>query len=513
MYRSQGMPALITDLLERSARLYPERSAVRIVGGPSLTYRELRERTEAVAAALAAAGVGRGDRVAVMAPAGLAFFDAYLGASWLGAAAVPFSTRLAPAEVARQLADADPRAAIVGTEYGETMARASDGRMRLLEHGGAEYRRLLASCDPVPVAARAGDTGLIIYTSGTTGDPKGVCLSHAALTVNAFVTAVSQELRPPDVYLSATPLYHASAGLRVITMLVDGQTHAVLPSFDPEGAMSAISECGVTTTIMVSTQLRRILDSPQFDPDRFRSMRLLLYGAASTRSNLVRRMVSTLPCDLYHGYGLTEATAVCSALGPEDHHRIAQADTGGPSCGRPIVGVDIDIRTPGGQQAGPGEVGELLVRTPKLMSGYWRQPEATARAIRRGWLHTGDLGYRDDRGLLYLSGRIKELIISGGVNIHPPQIENALSHHPRVAEVGVIGLPDDHWGEAVTAVVVPRPGIPPTLEDLAEWVGARLASHMKPKRLILTDRLPRGATGKVQKHLLVRTYADPEAAQ
>lgn len=505
------MPALITDLLDRSARVYPDRPAVRIVGGPSFTYAELRRRIEQVAAALARTGVDRGDRVAVMAPAGMAFFDAYLGAAWLGAAAVPFSTGLAPAETARQLADADPRAAIVGRAHGPKMAEAAGGGVALIEHDTPRYRRLLAASDPVPPAARPEDTALIIYTSGTTGDPKGVCLSHRALTFNAFVSAVSQELRPSDVYLSATPLYHASAGLRVITMLVDGQTHVVLPSFDTETAMSAIEDFGITTTIMVATQLGRILDSPRFDPGRFRSMRLLLYGASPTRSDLVGRMVESLPCDLYHGYGLTEATAVCSALGPRDHRRMAETPPGALSCGRPIVGVDIGIMTSEGRPAEPGEVGELMVRTPKLMSGYWRQPEATARAVRDGWLHTGDLGHRDSDGYLYLSGRIKELIISGGVNIHPPLIEDALSHHPEVAEAAVIGLPDREWGEAVTAVVVPRPGAQPTLAELGRWVGDRLASHHKPKRLILADRLPRGPTGKVQKHLLTRMHG-PGAA-
>ena len=176
------------------------------------------------------------------------------------------------------------------------------------------------------------------------------------------------------------------------------------------------------------------------------------------------------------------------------------------SCGRPIPGVDIEIKGPQGGPAEPGQVGEILVRTPKLMSGYWRQPQATSQAIRKGWLHTGDLAYRDAGGYIHLSGRIKELIISGGVNIHPPQIEDALSHHPAVAEVAVIGLPDEQWGEAVTAVVVPRRGASPLLSELAEWVGSRLASHMKPKQLIVTDRLPRGATGKVLKHQLVAQH-------
>ncbi len=498
------MSSLISDLLDRSARLYPDRVAVRIVGGRSLTYSQLARRVEKVGGLLARLGVGPGDRVAVIAPAGLAFFDAYLGASRLGAAAVPISTRLAPSEVARQLADADPRVAIIGAGYGGKLAEVPEGAIELIEHESPEYRRLLSSSHPAPVTARPEHTALMIYTSGTTGDPKGVCLSHAALTFNAFVTAVSQRLRHTDVYLSTTPLYHASAGLRVITMLVDGQTHVVLPSFDPGAAISTISGKRVSSTIMVATQLQRILDSSSFDPHHFRSMRLLLYGAAPTQHSLVERMMDVLPCGLYHGYGLTEASAVCTALGPGEHHRMAGRERLVLSCGRPIVGVDVGIRTTEGREAEPGEVGELLIRTPKLMSGYWRQPDATARAIRKGWLSTGDLGYRDADGYLHLSGRIKELVISGGINIYPPQIEDALSRHPSVAEVAVIGLPDDRWGEAVTAVVVPRPGGPaPTLADLADWVGARLAAHMKPKRLIFADRLPRGATGKVLKHVLI----------
>ena len=505
------MSALVTDLLARSARLYPDRRAVRIVGGSSLTYAELSRRVARVAGLLARSGVGRGDRVAVMAPGGLAFFDTYLGAARLGAAAVPISTRLALPEISRQLADADPATVIVGAGYGETVAQASQRAVPLIEHGSRKYDRLLSSSNPAPSTARPEDTALIIYTSGTTGDPKGVCLSQAALTFNAYVTAVSQELRHSDAYLSATPLYHASAGLRVITMLVDGQTHVVLPSFDADAAISTISEEEITTTIMVATQLQRILDSRRFDPEAFRKMRLLLYGAAPTGSNLVERMMDSLPCGLYHGYGLTEASAVCAALGPEDHHRLAGEHRSVLSCGRPIVGVDVAIRRPDGREAEPGEVGELLVRTPKLMSGYWRQPEATAQAIRNGWLHTGDLGHRDAEGHIYLSGRIKELIISGGVNIYPPQIEDVLSCHPRVAEVAVIGLPDDRWGEAVTAVVVPRPGQSPTLAEIADWVGARLASHMKPKRLILTEQLPRGATGKVEKHRLLELHGHRSA--
>lgn len=500
------MPSLVTDLLARSTRLYPKRCAVRVVGGPSLSYRQLSERVERVAGAMRRLGVRRGDRVAVMAPAGLAYFDTYLGAAHRGAIAVPISTRLAPVEIEKQLIDADPRLAIVGAEYGEAVSRAAPDDVAVIEHDSLEYRRLLATAGPCVVTASPEDIALIIYTSGTTGEPKGVCLSHRALTFNAFVSAVSQELRHPDKYLSTTPLYHASAGLRVTTMLVDGQTHVTLPKFDPETAMSTIEREGITTTIMVATQLHRILDSPSFDQDRFRSMRLLLYGAAPTGSDLVQRIIESIPCGLYHGYGLTEATAVCAALGPEDHYHGSKRLGSALSCGRSIVGVQLRIRSREGGRVEPGEVGEIRVRTPKLMSGYWRQPEATRKAIESGWLRTGDLGHLDTDNYLYLSGRIKELIISGGVNIYPPLIENALSTHPQIDELAVIGLPDPQWGEVVTAVVVPRPGRPPTLEDLGTLVETNLGSHMKPKRLILYGRLPRGATGKVQKHLLVEQF-------
>ena len=231
---------------------------------------------------------------------------------------------------------------------GKTIAQASRSDLPIVEHQSPEYRRLLSAAEPTQGSIAPSDTALIIYTSGTTGDPKGVCLSHAALTFNAFVSAVSQRLRHSDVYLSATPLYHASAGLRVITMLVDGQTHVVLPSFDPEKAISVISDEGITSTIMVPTQLQRILDSARFDPCSFRSMRLLLYGASPTHSNLVERMIDSLDCGLYHGYGLTEATAVCAALEPEDHRQMAESERSDLSCGRPIVGVDMAIRTTDG---------------------------------------------------------------------------------------------------------------------------------------------------------------------
>ncbi|NLT04898.1 MAG: AMP-binding protein, partial [Solirubrobacterales bacterium] len=488
----------IVDLLDRGARLYPDKLAVAVAGGERVTHAELAGRAGRLAGALARLGVGRGDRVALLAGNGLAHFDVDLACARLGAAAVPLGTRSAPEELAHAVGDSEPAVAIADAEHGEALAAACP-EAPLLEHGSRELAaRLARDGDAEPPAEPApGDTALIVYTSGTTGTPKGVCLSQHALCFNAVSLALAQRIGHDDVFLSTTPLYHAASGTRVVTMLLDGQTHVVLPRFDVDSCLEAIGEHGVTSTVVVPTQLQRLLDSPALAAARLATLRLIVYGAAPTRLETIRRAIDELPCGLFQGYGTSEACSGLTGLLPSDHVP-GVSDERLRSCGRALVGVELRVCGEDGAELASGEVGEVRVRSEKTMTGYWRRPEQTAEVLRDGWLCTGDLGQLDERGYLTLAGRARDLIISGGVNVYPSEIERVLGGCPGVREAAVVGTPDREWGEAPVAFVVADGPLDP--EALRAACAERLARLKVPRRFEVVAELPRtAANGKVRK--------------
>ncbi len=444
----------IADLLERDAALYPRRTAVAVHEGPSASFAELRDRVRRLATGLEAAGVGRGDRVALMADNGLVFFDVYLAAAYLGAIAVPVNTGLADPELALILASAEPALTVAAGEYAERL-EAAGATGPVIDAGGRAYAEMLASA-PFADLDRSSedDTALIVYTSGTTGNPKGVCLTQRGLAFNGMTMALVQRFRPDDVHLSTTPLYHAAAGTRVCSLLADGQTHVVLGSFSPESFFAAAAEHRATITTLVPAQLRRLLDHPGFDGAELSSLRLIVYGAAPAAGPLIRRAYERFGCGLYQAYGITEGVSNLAGLLPEDHD-LAMAGRSGllDSCGRAVPGVRIELHDDRGRLVAPGEVGEIWVKSEKVMAGYWRDASRTAEALVGGWLRTGDLGRLDDDGYLYLVGRSKDMLISGGVNIYPGEIEAVLCGHPAVAEAAVVGRPDPEWGERPVAFV------------------------------------------------------------
>jgi fatty-acyl-CoA synthase len=490
----------IVDLLERDAAIAPDKPAVVVVGGTTLTYAALRRRAAGLAAGLAARGVRKGDRVVVMAGNSTTPFDTYLACAYLGAAAVPIGTRLTGPEIEYIVEDAEPAAAFADPDHGELLAKTLPGGIDLVATDDAAYADLLRSGDDPgdDHGAEAEDVALIIYTSGTTGRPKGVCLTQANLCANALTMAVAQAFRPDDVFLSMTPIYHAATGTRVSSMLVDAQTHVVLPSFDEEGAIGAISEHGVTTTIAVPTQLRRILDAPGFDPARLASMRLLVYGAAPTGLPLIRRAMTELPCGLYQGYGLTEGTTNLTGLLPSDHTPDTP-DERLSSAGRPVVGTRLSLRDEDGEPVRRGEPGEIWVRSDKVMAGYWRNPQATGEAIVDGWLRTGDVGRLDDGGYLSIVDRAKDMLISGGVNVYPSEIEAVLRQWPGLGDVAVVGQPDDEWGEVPVAYVMVEGGTALDTAALQAFCRKRLAGLKVPRTVHVVDEFPRTATGKIRK--------------
>jgi long-chain acyl-CoA synthetase len=487
----------IVDLVERNARLYADREAVVVVGGERVTHGELRDRAVRLAAGLRDAGVARHDRVGLIADNGMVYFDLYLAAAYLGAAVVPVNTHLTAPEVAYILGHAEPVVTLADAAHAD---RVPDGLDTVLV-GSDAHLELFDHPAPLDMAEQSGDrdTALIIYTSGTTGTPKGVCLSQHALVFNGITLALVQGFTPDEVMLSITPLYHAATGTRVTTMLVDGQRHVVMPRFDADACLETLEREAVTTTVAVPTQLRRILDSPTRAATDLSSLRLLVYGAAPTAIPLIERALVELPCDFYQGYGLTEATTNLTGLLPADHRGPRATASRLASCGREVPGVELRICDEDGRTLRAGEVGEIRVRTDKLMTGYWRDEEATRDAVVDGWLRTGDLGTMDPQGYVTIVGRAKDMLISGGVNVYPSEIEAVLQRHDGIADVAVVGRPDDEWGEVPVAFVLPVSGAVLDLERLMAACRDELAAMKVPREIRIVDDLPRTATGKVRK--------------
>jgi len=488
----------IVDVLERDAELYPSRIALVVVDGRSVTFAELVDRIHRIAAGLESLGIGRGSRVALMADDGYVFFDVYLAVAYLGATAVPINTRLTDYEIGFVLDDAEPALTIADPEYVDRLA-AMSGVGLVIESGSPAYEKL-ASSTPLANLEQSSedDVALIIYTSGTTGRPKGVCLTQRALIFNGLTMAIVQQFQPDDVFLSATPLFHAASGTRVSSMLVDGHTHVVLKKFTTKSFFEAVEKYGVTVTVLVPTQLRQIIDDPEFSNYDLSSLRLIVYGAAPTAGNLIRQIHEKFRCGLYQGYGISECVTNLTGLLPTDHEMaLRNRPDLLESCGRVVPGVRIELRNDQGTPVPAGEVGEIWVQTEKVMAGYWRNPAQTAEVIVDGWFRTGDLARCDEDGYLFIVGRAKDMLISGGVNGYPSEIELVLHDHPAVVEASVIGRPDGRWGERPVAFVE----LAQQVDDgeLRAWCVERLAAFKVPAEFIVVEGFPRTATGKIRK--------------
>lgn len=486
---------LVPDLLAAAVEKAPHRNAV-VVGEEAVTFAALANRVDRLASWLASAGVTRGDRLVIRAPSGRLHFDACLAAARIGAACVPLAPELAAPEVARLVADARPRLAFADAAGAGSLQ--ATGLDVLIEGSGRHAAALASPVAGLPTHPEPSDTVLIVYTSGTTGRPKGVCLSHAAVIGNAAMNAGSQQFGDHEVYLTSTPLYHTSAAARIFTMLDGAHTHVVMPHFGPGGWIDAVEIHGVTSAIIVPTQAQRILDHEAYAPERLASLRLLVYGTAPSSRQQAWRMRQQFRCGLYHGYGLSETVGVVTALTAADHEALTGPDD--PrlgSVGRAINGAEVVVRRPDGSEVAPGEVGEITVRTAKVMSGYWDDPAATAAVFVDGWLLTGDLATVDCGGYITLVGRSKEIIISGGVNIHPAQVEQVITTHPAVEEVAVFGVPDPEWGEVPVAAVRTSSALSP--EDVTALVAAQLDRRSRPRHVLFVEDFPRTATGKIRR--------------
>jgi fatty-acyl-CoA synthase len=482
----------IARWLSDRARTTPERVAIRHLGG-ELTYAALHRRATRLAAGLAERGLRRGDRLATLTATSPDHVAALFACARLGVILQPISWRLAAPEVAYQLEDAEPALVLASDEHDE-LARRAAGSVEIARIGDPT---LEADGEPETDGPRDDDPLLLVYTSGTTGKPKGALLTHA----NCFWTNLSFDrttgLRDDDVVLQVLPQFHVG-GWNVQPLLAwwKGATVVLEPAFDPERALRLIADERVTTMMGVPATYLFLSQEPGFADADLASLRLVVVGGAPMPASLLETWQAR-GVDIVQGYGLTEAAPNVLCLPPEEARRkLGYA-------GKPYPHVDVALRDPesGVVLDGPG-VGELLVRGPNVFAGYWRNPAASEAAFVDGWLRTKDLAERDEEGFYRIAGRLEELVISGGENVYPAEIEEVLHAHPDVVEAAVVGVPDERWGEVCAAFVVLREGATAGEDELRDHCRERLARFKVPRTVTLVEALPRSSMGKVLKDVL-----------
>lgn len=479
-----------------------------VVGnGRRLTFSEVDDRIGRLGGLLRGLGLTAGDRVALLADNELEYVEIQGACLRSGFALVPLNTRLAGPELRFILEDSSPGVLITGRNHGERGRKlAADLSIsHVLALGGSDadgYDTALSSAEADPEAdpLEPDLPATILYTSGTTGRPKGAVVDRLGFTARVLINAVELQVRQDDVHLACLPMFHIAAFL-TYAHVVNGATAVMLQEFEPVAALAAMEQERVTTTVLVPTTIGMLLDCPAVDAHDLSALRLIIYGGSAIDPGPLRRALARFGCDMHQQYGMTE-TGGQTILRPADHDPADEEKLA--SAGTEAVGLQVHVVDDRDRPLPQGEVGEIVCRGPSVMRGYWNRPEATADALRRGWMHTGDLGHRDRRGYLHITDRRNDMVITGGENVYPREVEAVLAEHPDVGEVAVLGLPDPQWGQIVTAVLVDT-GVDD--EELAGWVRERLASYKVPRRWIRVDQLPRNVTGKVLKHRLRDTLA------
>lgn len=503
----------IGDWTRFHAERSPEREAI-VFGKIRLNYRDFNARINQVANALAAQGVTKGDRVAMLLFNSNVFLEVFFACAKLGAIALPLNYRLSPAELQYILDDAQAETLICHqglqhlispiydqTALKHTIVAAMEGEE---VSGGPEYEQVIAnSSDAEPTTLVIQDDPLMMmYTSGTTGNPKGALLSHANPTWVAVNTMLSDlALKHDDAALTVAPLFHIG-GLAIHTLpaIYIGATMVLHANFDPEETLRTVERERINVLFLLPAMWQMLSRIPDFDTHDLSSLRYLISGGAACPIPVIEFFQKRgLP--FLEGFGMTETTASACVLSNED----AVRKNG--SVGKPLIHVQMRIVDPEGNDVPQGETGELVLRGPSIFLEYWNRPEDTAEAFKGGWFHSGDLARQDEEGFYYIVDRKKDMLISGGENVYPTEVEQVIYRHPKVQEVAVIGVPDDKWGEVPMALVVPKPGESLTLEELEEFCRDKLARFKTPKHLVEIDELPRTATGKILKRELRKQHA------
>jgi long-chain acyl-CoA synthetase len=486
--------------LRRAVRIAPQRLAVRC-GQSQLTYGQTWERARRLAGALGELGLGRGDRVAVAGRNCHRYLELYQAVPGAGMVIVPLNHRHTAAELGYALEDCGARVLFAGPEVDyppDAVEHVID-----LDDG---YEALLAGAAPAqfPGDLAADSVAGLFYTGGTTGEAKGVMLTHRNLTANALHYQAWHAFHPGTRWLIAAPMFHAAGSMAVLATVWHAGRHVILPAFDPAAALDLIEAEEVTATIAVPTMLAALCQEQLARPREVSGLRLINHGGAPTATATLRRAHAAFPqAELMQIYGTTETAPIATVL----PHEEALLDTPqARSAGQPAVGVEVAVTdVASGAPLPAGAVGEVAIRGENVMAGYWNKPDATAAALAGSWYRSGDLGYLDEHGYLYLVDRVKDMIITGGENVYSTEVEEVLYRHDAVLEAAVFGVPDDRWGEAVHAVVVPR--APVGEAELVDHCRGLIAGYKVPKRIeFRREPLPKSAAGKLLKRELRAPY-------
>jgi long-chain acyl-CoA synthetase len=506
-----------THGLRRALQINPEGLAT-VFGERRRNWREIGERVARLAAGLGSLGAGPGDRVAVLSLNSDRYIELYLAVAWAGAVIVPLNIRWSPLENEDAMRDcranilvvdkafAATGAALAKTLPGVRLVHADDGDAP----GGMEsYEALLARSVPTADAMR-GPTDLagIFYTGGTTGRSKGVMLSHGNLMANALNTLGEGLFPSTSTYLHAAPMFHLANGAAMYSLLLSGGSNVIIQAFTPEAVMEAVQNQRVTDVLLVPTMIQMLVDHPSLASYDTSSLRNLVYGASPISEAVLERATRALPkAQFIQAYGMTELSPMATLLPWKEHIGDGRAKGRHRAAGRATLGCEVRVVDGDDKPVAFGTVGEIVVRGDNVMMGYWERPGETARAVIDGWMHTGDGGYMDEHGFIYVVDRVKDMIISGGENVYSVEVENAVTQHPSVAQCAVIGIPNEHWGEQVHAVVVLKSGAQASATELIEFCKTRIAGYKCPRSIDIRESpLPLSGAGKVLKRELRKPF-------
>lgn len=483
------------DPIIRATQVASSRTAL-IFEGREFSFRELQSRCRRLASLLKSKGAEPGDRIAILAANSNHYVESYVAIPAAGFVIVPLNTRHAEPELRYAMEDAGAKILLSDREPG-ALRELVDTVVMIPE----EYDALLEDADEIELGHGITEDSLagLFYTGGTTGASKGVMLTHRNLIANTFHFMTMSPPSADNVYLVMAPMFHAAGSNGVLGGIWTGSCQIPLKVFDAATALDFIEKYKVTHTLGVPTMIAAISELQHAKPRDTSSLRLVAHGGSPIATEVVRRAVEAFPsAEFVHVYGMTEASPLVTGLRNEQN---LLNDDRSRSCGQSLIGVQVKIVDDNGEELPPGEVGELAACGPNIMKGYWRKPEQTAAVLKDGWYRSGDMGYMDDEGFVFLVDRAKDMIVSGGENVYCTEVEEVLYKHPAVLEAAVFGVPDEAWGEAVHAVVVPRDDV--TAEELIDFCRQHIAGYKLPKAITLTaEELPKSGPGKILKRTL-----------